>query len=136
MNIKPLGNRILVKQISSEDVTKSGIILAPNSDQKEKSQYEIIAVGNGSEISSLGLQAGQVVVAGKYSGDEVDMEEDRDAKYKILYVGKDKDESDILAIIEQNFSIHCHPERSEGSLQRFLGKLGMTVLVQYSTGKY
>ena len=100
MNIKPLGNRILVKQISSEDVTKSGIILAPTTDQKEKSQYEIIAVGNGSEISSLGLQAGQIVVAGKYSGDEVDMEEDRDSKYKILYVGKDKDESDILAVIE------------------------------------
>jgi len=100
MNIRPLGNRILVKQLSAEEVTKSGIVLPATADQKEKSQYEIIAVGNGEDVSKLGLKPGDKVVAGKYSGDEVDMDDDKDAKYKILYVGEEKDESDVLAIVE------------------------------------
>jgi co-chaperonin GroES (HSP10) len=68
--------------------------------RKKKTQYEIIALGNGEEINRLGLKIGQVVVAGKYAGDEVDSEESDEIKYKILYVGKEKDESDVLAIIE------------------------------------
>lgn len=99
MQIRPLGNRILVKQLSAEEVTKSGIVLPATADQKEKSQYEIIALGNGEEVNRLGLKTGDKVVAGKYSGDEVDLD-DQDSKYKILYVGKDKDESDVLAVIE------------------------------------
>ena len=100
MQIKPIGNRILVKQLEAEEVTKSGIILAPNADKQEKSQYEIIALGNGEDISELGLKVGDKVVAGKYGGDEVEMEEDKKVKYKILYVGRKKDESDVLAVIE------------------------------------
>jgi chaperonin GroES len=65
MQVKPIGNRILVKTLSKEEVTASGIILAPNAEQSEKSQYEIVAVGNGEEVSKLGLSVGQVVVAGK-----------------------------------------------------------------------
>jgi chaperonin GroES len=101
MQVKPIGNRILVKTLSKEEVTASGIILAPNAEQSEKSQYEIVAVGNGEEVSKLGLSVGQVVVAGKYSGDEVEMGNERDVKYKILYVGKEKDENDVLAIVEK-----------------------------------
>lgn len=100
MNIRPLGNRILVKQLSAEEVTKSGIVLPATTDQKEKSQYEIVALGNGDQVAGLGVKIGDKVVAGKYSGDEVDMDDDRDSKYKILYVGKEKDENDILAVIE------------------------------------
>lgn len=100
MNVRPLGNRILVKQLSAEEVTKSGIILAQTSDRQEKSQYEVVALGNGSMISELNLKVGDKVIAGKYSGDEVDVDEDKESKYKILYVGKEKDESDILAVIE------------------------------------
>lgn len=100
MNIRPLGNRILVKQLSAEEVTQSGIILPATADQKEKSQYEIVALGNGQEIAALGLKVGDKVVAGKYSGDEVDMEDKSDIKYKILFVGHEKDETDVLAIVE------------------------------------
>ena len=100
MKVNPLGNRVLVKQLSNEEVTKSGIVLPSTADQKEKTQYEIVAVGNGEEISRLGLKVGQIVVAGKYSGDEVDVEGSDEVKYKILYVGKEKDESDVLAVIE------------------------------------
>ena len=100
MNIRPLGNRILVKQLSAEEVTKSGIVLPATADQKEKSQYEVMALGNGEDVSKLGLKIGDKIVAGKYSGDEVDMDDDTDNKYKILYVGEEKDESDVLAIVE------------------------------------
>lgn len=101
MKVKPLGNRVLVKQLSSEEVTKSGIVLPSTAEKNEKSQYEIIALGNGEAVAKLGLKAGDVVVAGKYSGDEVDMEGDTDSKYKILFVGPEKDESDILAVVEK-----------------------------------
>lgn len=100
MNVRPLGNRILVKQLSAEEVTKSGIILAQTSDKQEKSQYEIVQLGNGSAVGELNLKVGNKVIAGKYSGDEVDVDDDKDSKYKILYVGKEKDESDVLAVIE------------------------------------
>jgi chaperonin GroES len=99
MQVKPLGNRILVKQLTAEEVTKSGIILAQTSDKQEKSQYEIIELGNGEAVGQLNLKIGDKVIAGKYSGDEVDVNDDTDAKYKILYVGKEKDESDVLAVI-------------------------------------
>jgi hypothetical protein len=39
-------------------------------------------------------------VAGKYSGEEVEMKEDKDTEYKILFVGSEKNESDILALVE------------------------------------
>lgn len=47
MKVKPLGNRILVKQVSAEAVTKSGIVLPQSAEKNEKSQYEIVALGNG-----------------------------------------------------------------------------------------
>ena len=99
MKVKPLGNRILVKQVSAEQVTKSGIVLPSTAEKNEKSQYEIVSLGNGEAVSKLGLKVGDVVMAGKYSGDEVDMEGDDETKYKILFVGAEKDESDILALI-------------------------------------
>lgn len=100
MKVKPLGNRILVKQVSAEAVTKSGIVLPSTAEKNEKSQYEIVALGNGEDVAKLGLKVGNIVMAGKYSGDEVDMDGNDDVKYKILYVGEEEDESDVLAIIE------------------------------------
>ncbi|HYF05883.1 MAG TPA: co-chaperone GroES [Patescibacteria group bacterium] len=101
MTIKPIGNRILVKQKTEEEVTKSGIVLPANADKKKKAQGTIIAVGNGDEIKSLGYKVGDTVVFGMYSGDEVEMDENgQTVEYKILYVGKEKDESDVLAIVE------------------------------------
>lgn len=101
MQVKPLGNRILVKPKTEEEVTASGIIL-PSSDNKEKkTQGVIVAVGSGEQIAKLGLKVGDTVVFGKYSGDEVEVEEDgAQVEYKVLNVGSEKDESDVLAIIE------------------------------------
>lgn len=101
MQVKPLGNRVLVKQLSSEEVTKSGIVLPDTADKEKKAQGKIVALGNGSEISSLGLKVGDTVVFGKYSGDEVELDENGEkVEYKILYVGREKDESDVLAVVE------------------------------------
>lgn len=101
MKVKPVGNRILVKQLSTEEVTKSGIVLPATADKEKKAQGKIIELGNGSEISQLGFKVGDVVVFGKYAGEEVEIEENGEqVEYKILYVGKEKDDSDVLALVE------------------------------------
>lgn len=101
MQVKPIGNRILVRPVKEEEVTKSGIVIAATADKEKKAQGTIVAVGNGDEIAKLGLAVGNTVVFGKYSGDEVEVDEDgTKVEYKVLYVGHEKDESDVLAIIE------------------------------------
>jgi chaperonin GroES len=101
MNIKPLGNRILVKQLTTEEVTKSGIVLPATADKEKKAQGKVVAVGSGEAVSKLGLKVGDTVVFGKYSGDEVEVDEAGEkVEYKVLYVGTEKDESDVLATIE------------------------------------
>lgn len=101
MKVKPLGNRILVKPLTTEEVTASGIILPEIADKEKKTQGEIVAVGNGEDIEKLGLKIGDKVVFGKYSGDEIEVEEDGEKReYKVLNVGEEKDESDVLAVIE------------------------------------
>src|SRR5258708_40197553 len=98
MKIKPLGNRILVKQLSTEEITKSGIVLPDTADKEKKAQGKIMELGSGSEVAALGLKVGDTVVFGKYSGDEVEIDEGgKKQEYKVLYVGHEKDESDVLA---------------------------------------
>ncbi len=101
MQVKPLGNRILVKQLSTEEVTASGIVLPATADKEKKTQGTIVALGNGEAIAKLGLKVGDTVVFGKYAGDEIEMDENNQkVEYKVLNVGSEKDESDILAVIE------------------------------------
>ena len=92
MNLKPLGDRIVVKPATQEEVTKSGIVLPDTVDKEKKEQGEVIGIGSGEKIQKLGLKIGDIVLFGKYSGDEVKVE---DKEYKIL-----KDE-DVLAILEK-----------------------------------
>jgi chaperonin GroES len=101
MQVKPLGNRILVKQLSSEEVSKSGIILPDTSDKEKKAQGKIMEVGSGEDIAKLGLKVGDTVVFGKYAGEEVEIDDAGEKQeYKILYVGREKDESEVVAVIE------------------------------------
>ncbi|MEK7570409.1 MAG: co-chaperone GroES [Patescibacteria group bacterium] len=92
MQLKPLGDRIVVKPATQEEVTKSGIVLPDTVDKEKKEQGEVVAIGTGEKIMKLGLKLGDVVLFGKYSGDEVEVE---DIEYKIL-----KDE-DVLAILQK-----------------------------------
>lgn len=94
MNIKPLGSRVLLKEIESEKTTKSGIVLPSNA--KEKPYIaEVVEIGpgevkDGKEIKMV-VKKGDRVLYSKYSGTEVKLENE-----KYLLVKQD----DILAVIE------------------------------------
>ena len=74
MNIKPIGDKVGIKPIAVEEVTKSGIVL-PGSAQEKPQQGEVIAVGdgiyqNGVKIP-MELKVGDRVVYGKFGGIDV-----------------------------------------------------------------
>lgn len=94
MNLKPLGDRLIVKALKSEDKTKGGIVL-PDSAKEKSQQAKVIAVGSGKVIGDkivpLEVKKGNKILFGKYSGDEVKVGIE---EYLIIR------ESDVLAIIE------------------------------------
>ncbi|MDR3641999.1 MAG: co-chaperone GroES [Candidatus Doudnabacteria bacterium] len=98
MKVKPIGDRILVKTVSREETTKSGIVLPDTAEKQKSGFYEIVALGDGEAAKKFTI--GQNVVAGKYSGEEVEMKDDKETEYKVLFVGKEKNESDVVALIE------------------------------------
>ena len=74
MNIKPIGDKVVIKPITVEETTKSGIVL-PDSAQEKPQQGEVIAVGdgiyqNGVKIP-MELKVGDRVVYGKFGGADV-----------------------------------------------------------------
>ena len=93
--IRPLGDRVVVKQVPSEEVTKSGIVL-PDTAKEKPQQGEVVAVGSGRLLDSgqrvaIDLKVGDKILFSKYSGNEVKIEE---VEYLILR------EMDILGVIE------------------------------------
>jgi chaperonin GroES len=94
MNIKPLGDRVVIKPIESEETTKSGIVL-PGTAKEKPMQGEVLAVGSGEIVDGkkvpLELKVGDKVIYSKYAGTEVKIDGD---EYLILR------QSDVLAIIE------------------------------------
>ena len=87
MIIKPLGERVLIKQTQQEEVTKSGIVL-PGTASKEKPIIgEVLAVGRKIEE----VKVGDKVIFEKYSGTEV-----KDGEESYLILEKDN----VLAIVE------------------------------------
>ena len=92
MNIKPLGDRILVKPLKTEEVTKSGIVLPDTAEKEKKEQGQVVAMGDGDKIKKLHLKIGDKVLFGKYAGDDAEIDK---VEYKFL-----KDE-DILGIVEK-----------------------------------
>lgn len=91
MNIKPLGDRILVKPLTSEEVTKSGIVLPDTAEKEKKEQGIVTAIGEGEKIKKLHLKVGDKVLFGKYAGDDAEIDK---VEYKFL-----KDE-DVLGIVQ------------------------------------
>lgn len=92
--LKPLADRVIVKLVEVEHITKSGIVLPDNA--KEKPQIaEIIAVGPGGLVDGkqveMTVKVGDKVVYSKYSGTEIKYEGN---EYTILK------QNDILAIVE------------------------------------
>ena len=94
MKIRPLHDRLIVKRLEEEEKTKGGIII-PDTAKEKPQQGEVIAVGTGrllesGERAALEVKKGDKVLFRKYSGTEINIE---DEKYLIL------GETDILATI-------------------------------------
>ena len=75
MKFKPLHDRLLVKPMTAETRTKSGIII-PDSAQEKPMQGEVVAVGKGKRLEdgrlqNLDVKVGDKVLYGKWSGTEV-----------------------------------------------------------------
>ena len=95
LNLKPLGDRLIVEPTESEEVTASGIIL-PETAKERPQQGKVLAAGPGRRDEDgkrieMDVKAGDNVLFAKYSGTEVKMEG------KKLLILK---ETDILAIVE------------------------------------
>lgn len=101
MNIKPLGDRVLVKPAKEQEVTASGIVLPTNADKEKKAEGEIVAVGNGEAIARLNLKIGDKVLFKKWGGEEIKVGSgSAEETYKILYVGSGEDKNDIVATFQ------------------------------------
>ncbi len=95
VKLRPLGDRVVVKALARESVTKSGIVL-PDTATEKPQEGEILAVGPGKVLdngkrTTLEVKVGQKVLFAKYSGSEVKMDGE---EYLILR------ESDIMGIVE------------------------------------
>jgi chaperonin GroES len=97
MNIKPLGDRVVIKVLDLEETTKSGIVL-PDTAKEKPQEGEVVAVGPGrvldnGERAALEVKVGDRVIYSKYSGSEVKMDGE---EYLIL-----NGDRDILAVVEK-----------------------------------
>ncbi|NLM04700.1 MAG: co-chaperone GroES [Clostridiales bacterium] len=94
MNIRPLGDRVVIKKIEAEETTKSGIVL-PGSAKEEPQMAEVMAVGPGGMVDGkeveMEVKVGDKVIFSKYAGTEIKYD---GVEYTILR------QNDILAIVE------------------------------------
>ena len=94
MKLKPLADRVVIKSLETEEVTKGGIVLAPTA--KEKPQMaEVLAVGPGGVVDgkevTMYVHVGDKAVYSKYAGTEVKLD---GTEYIIVR------QNDILAVVE------------------------------------
>jgi chaperonin GroES len=95
MNLKPLGDRLVVKPIEQEDVTSTGIFL-PETAKEKPQQGKVVAAGPGArkengERIALDVQVDDTVLYAKYAGTSIKLD---GQEYLILK------ETDVLAIVE------------------------------------
>ena len=95
MKLKPLDDRVVVKQSDAEETTAGGIVL-PDAAQEKPNQGKVVAIGPGSlldngERAAMSVKKGDEVLYGKYSGTEVEVNGEK------LVILK---ETDILAVVE------------------------------------
>ena len=97
LNLRPLGDRVVVKPLAREEVTKSGIVL-PDTATEKPQQGEVLAVGPGRVVDTgervtPDVKQGERVLFAKYSGTEIKLDRE-----ELLILR----ESDILAIVSSN----------------------------------
>jgi chaperonin GroES len=96
MKLRPLGDHLIVKALSAEETSASGIIIPDTIDKERPERGEVIAVGPGKILengsrAAMEVKAGDKVVFKKYSPDEV-----KDGKDTLLVIKAD----DVMAVIE------------------------------------
>lgn len=94
MNIKPLGDRVVIKALAQEEKTKSGIVL-PDTAKEKPQQGEVLAVGTGKVLENgqkapMEVKVGDKVIFSKYAGTEIKVDGE-----EVLILS----ERDILAIL-------------------------------------
>ena len=94
MQLLPLGDRVVLKQLEAEETTKSGIVLQGQNTEKPQ-QAEVIAVGPGGMVDGkevkMQVEVGQQVIYSKYAGTDVKLD---DEEFIIVK------QSDILAVVK------------------------------------
>ena len=94
MKIRPLGDRVVIRMLESEETTKGGIVL-PSSAKEKPQVAEIVAVGPGGIIDGkdviMEVEVGDRVLISKYAGTEVKIDDDEFTSLR---------QGDILAIVE------------------------------------
>jgi chaperonin GroES len=93
--VKPLNDKVLVKRLEAEDVTRGGIVL-PDTAKEKPREGKILAIGDGKLLENgkrapFQVKAGDRVLFSSYSGTEIKIEGE---EYLIL------SEDDVLAVIE------------------------------------
>jgi chaperonin GroES len=89
LNIKPIGDRVVVEAAAAEEKTASGIII-PDTAKEKPQRGTIVAVGNGKVDEPLTVKVGDQVLYGKYAGTEITYE---GKEYLIMR------ESDVYAVL-------------------------------------
>ena len=95
MNLKPLGDKVIVEVLNAKEKSAGGIILPDNAREKPQ-EAKVLAVGSGKVLGNgkvvpPELKAGDTVLFGKYSGNEIK----RDGK-ELLIIQQD----DVLAVVK------------------------------------
>jgi chaperonin GroES len=95
MKLRPLADRVIVKQSEAETKTASGIVL-PDSAKEKPTRGKVVSVGPGKlddhgKRMEIGLREGDTIYYGKYSGNEIEVNGE---KFVILR------ESDVLGVVE------------------------------------
>lgn len=90
MKIKPLADRVLVKNDKAESKTSSGIII-PDAVQEKTQTAVVVAVGDGTDDVKITVKVGDKIMYDKYSGTQVKIDGEDHLILKM---------SDIIAIIE------------------------------------
>ena len=96
MNLKPLGDKVIVKPLADEEVTKAGIVLPDTAEKEKPEKGEVVAVGPGKILDNgrhapLSVKSGDKILFKKYSPDEIKVDGE-----EFLVVS----EEDIVAVIE------------------------------------
>jgi len=94
--IRPLGDRVVVKPLPTEEKTKGGIVL-PDTVKEKPQEGEVIAIGSGKLLETgqrvpIDLKPGDKILFSKYAGNEVKID---DVEYLIMR------EADVLGVIEK-----------------------------------